>query len=89
MSASTSSVIDQFNDAEYQIKIRLIDEMQQHPCIYNKAHRDHYRCDKLEVFGTIGSLLNLNGKPLISMILSRNTIAFLADLKEISLWDWY
>ena len=70
--------VDQFNDAEYKIKIRLIDEMQHHPCIYDKAHKDHYCCDKkFEVFGIIGSLLNLNGKPLISMILSRSTIAFL------------
>ena len=75
---TTSSVDDQFNDAEYQIKIRLIDEIQYHPCIYDKAHKDHFQCDKkLEIFGTIGSLLNLDGKPLISMILSRKSITFL------------
>ena len=68
--ASTSSVSD--NDPEYQLKIRLIDEMQHHPCIYDKGHKDHFRRDKkLEVFGTIGSLLNLEGKALRLMILSR------------------
>ena len=73
---STSSASD--NDAEYQLKMRLIDEMQHHPCIYNKEHKDHFRRDKkLEVFGTIGTLLNLNDKPLMSMILSRKTIPFL------------
>ena len=60
---STSSTSN--NDAEYQLKMRLIDEMH-HPCIYDKGHKDHFRRDKkLEVFGTIGTLLNLNGKPLM------------------------
>ena len=46
--------------------------------LYDKAHKDHYWCDKkLEIFGAIGSLLNLDGKPLISMISSRNTITIL------------
>ena len=64
--ASTSSVVGQYNDAKYQIKIRLIDEMQHYPCIYDKAHKDNFWCDKkLEIFGTTGSLLNLDGKPLI------------------------
>ena len=68
--ALTSSASD--NDPEYQLKIRLIDEMQHHPCICDKGHKDHFRRDKkLEVFGTIGTLLNLDGNTLMSMILSR------------------
>ena len=65
--ASTSSVVDQFvNDGEYQIKMKLIEEIQNYPCIYDKGHKDHFRHDKkLEFFGTIGTLLNLDGKPQI------------------------
>ena len=66
------------NDAEYQLKMRLIDEMQHHPCTYDKGHKDHFRREKkLEIFGTIGTLLNLDGKPLMLMILPRKRITFL------------
>ena len=82
--ASTSSASD--IEAEYQLKMRLIDEMQHHPCIYDKGHKDHFRRDKkLEVFGTIGTLLGIDGKPLSSMILSRKAIIFLTLVTFIAI----
>ena len=50
-------------DEESQTKAKLIEEIKNHPCIYNKADPNHYRQDKkLEIFTNIGKMLNMDGK---------------------------
>ena len=33
-------------DADYQFKLTIIKEVSLHPFIYDKAHKDHLKCDK-------------------------------------------
>ena len=50
-------------DEESQTKAKLIEEIKNHPCIYNKADPNHYRRDKkLKIFTNIGKMLNMDGK---------------------------
>ena len=50
-------------DEERQTKAKLIEEIKNHPCIYNKAGPNHYCQDKkLEIFTNIGKMLNMDGK---------------------------
>ena len=48
---------------EFQIKCRLIDEVQDNPFIYDKAHVDHFCTDlKNKTFHEIGLLLGIDGE---------------------------
>ena len=50
-------------DEESQTKAKLIEEIKNHPCIYNKADPNHYHQDKkLEIFTNTGKMLNMDGK---------------------------
>ena len=51
------------NDVE--VKNLLIDLVKEHPLIYNKSHKDHFRSNmRTEVFSDIGNVLGIPGKSL-------------------------
>ena len=49
-------------DEEFELKCRLIEEMQLYPLIYDKAHPFHYKKEKRdEIFDSIGAILGITG----------------------------
>ena len=48
---------------DYQLKLRIIEEMQNYPLIYDKANPHHYRRDKRQkIFDDIGAILGIEGE---------------------------
>ena len=53
-------------DAEFNLKVRIINEVKQRPIIYNKAHPKHYiRAQKEREFDLIGTALSISGKSIL------------------------
>ena len=51
------------NDVE--VKNLLIDLVKEHPLIYDKSHKDHFRSNmRTEIFSDIGNVLGIPGKSL-------------------------
>ena len=50
-------------DAEFNLKVKIINEVKQRPLIFNKAHPKHYlRAQREKEFDTIGTVLGISGK---------------------------
>ena len=57
------------NDVE--LKNLLIDLVKEHPLIYDKSHKDHFRSNmRTEVFSDIGNILGIPGKSVLHSVLS-------------------
>ena len=47
---------------DYQLKLPIIEEMQNYPLIYDKANLHHYRRDKRQkIFDDTGAILGIEG----------------------------
>ena len=48
---------------DYQLKLHIIEEMQNYPLIYDKANLHHYQRDKRQkIFDDIGTILGIEGE---------------------------
>ena len=48
---------------DFEVNNLLIDLVKEHPLIYDKSHKDHYKTNmRTEVFHDIGNILGIPGK---------------------------
>ena len=67
---------------DYQLKLYIIEEMQNYPIIYNKANPHHYQRDKRQkIFDDIGAILVIEGE-CFSMIHTGKTVAMFSVIRN-------
>ena len=55
----------------FSFRCNLIDEIRNYPCIYDKAHVDHYkRNKKQEIYDIVGTALGVTGRIILFSIIT-------------------